>query len=223
VSDPRAKTKIPQPKDAGLVGSKTGKLGMDVDALTVEEVATRLDCLISNMMKFWKNAHGWAPNEAAELMNKSMLEWQESLAGTLSYWTGDLTDGELILAWANIGALVEGQLKLALSVHYLDYIGNPAVAIKNKKGTILDPDGVTLEPLRVYFKQNIWSSDDEWDQWINHIQQRRNALHAFKAKPIGSAEEVHASMKTLLEFVRHMNGLLPYPDDIYIPSEVTKA
>ena len=64
------------------------------------------------MMGFWKEAHGWAPIEAAELLNKSMLEWQGSLAEQLSVWCGTLTDGQLILAWANLGALVEGQMKL---------------------------------------------------------------------------------------------------------------
>ena len=102
------------------------------------------------MMGFWKEAHGWAPIEAAELLNKSMLEWQGSLAEQLSVWCGTLTDGQLILAWANLGALVEGQMKLLLSVYYQDDLTD-ADAIK-KKGHTLDPDGVTLEPLILFFK-----------------------------------------------------------------------
>ena len=32
-----------------------------------------------------------------------------------------MTDGELILAWANLGALLEGTLKLFFSIYYSDF------------------------------------------------------------------------------------------------------
>lgn len=168
------------------------------------------------MMNFWKDPQGWAPIEAAELLNKSMLEWQSSLALTLGKWTGPLSDGELILAWANIGALLEGQLKLFLSAYYNDYLAD-AESIK-KKGIVQDPDGVTLEPLRIFFNKRIWSPEQAWNAWILQIQQRRNAIHAFKAKDIGTSEELHAALRTLLLFIREMNSMLPYPD-MYEPSE----
>ena len=168
------------------------------------------------MMNFWKNPQGWAPIEAAELLNKSMLEWQSSLALSLSNWTGTLSDGELILAWANIGALVEGQLKLFLSAYYNDYRAD-SESIK-KRGTVQDPDGETVEPLRVFFSKRIWSSEQAWNAWILQIAQRRNAIHAFKAKDIGTSEELHAALRTLLSFIRDMNSMLPYPD-MYEPSE----
>lgn len=76
--------------------------------LPLTETVKRTTHLIQSMMGFWKDAHGWAPIEAAELLNKSMLEWQSSLAEQLSAWRGCLSDGQLILAWANVGALVEG-------------------------------------------------------------------------------------------------------------------
>ena len=44
------------------------------------------------------------------------------LAGSLSKWTGEMNDGECILAWVNVGALVEGQLKLFLSVDHKDHL-----------------------------------------------------------------------------------------------------
>ncbi|UST92750.1 hypothetical protein [Pseudomonas siliginis] len=176
----------------------------------------RIATLIHNMMEFWKSPHGWAPFEAAELLNKSMLEWQSSLARSLSKWTGPLSDGELILAWANIGALVEGQLKLFLSAYYNDYVAD-AESIK-RNGIVQDPDGVSLEPLRVFFSKRIWSPEQTWDAWILQIQQRRNAIHAFKAKDIGTSDELHAALRTLLLFIRDMNSMLPYPE-MYEPSE----
>ena len=183
------------------------------------ESAERTARLVSAMMTFWKEAHGWAPVEAAALLNKSMLEWQKSLAECLPKWTGSLTDGELILAWANVGALVEGQLKLFLSVFYVDYSKNLDAAIKDKLGNLKDPDGLSLEPLRVFFKKHIWKPNEDWDDWILLVQQRRNAIHAFQAKSLGDSAELHQTLQTLLSFVRMINFSLPYPDDLYVPRE----
>ncbi|MGH8179066.1 MAG: hypothetical protein ACREV5_22630, partial [Steroidobacter sp.] len=119
------------------------------------------------------------------------------MAASLSKWTGELNEGELILAWANIGALVEGQLKLFLSVYYKDYLANIHTVIKDKDGQVVDPDGVALEKLRVFFNKNIWPAGETWDSWILLVQRRRNAIHAFKAKPIGTSAELHESLRTL--------------------------
>ncbi|MCK9637770.1 MAG: hypothetical protein M0R41_15975 [Methylobacter tundripaludum] len=190
---------------------------MDSPALSNEIAVARVATLVGNMMSFWKNSSGWAPLEAASLMNKSMLEWQSSLADALKNWNRPLTDGELILAWANVGAIVEGQLKLFLSVYYDDYVAD-VEAIK-KKGQLVEPDSVALEQLRVYFKKNIWGPSEDWDEWILMVLQRRNAIHAYKHKDIGTSADLHASFHILLEFVRSINGRLPYPDDIYVPRE----
>ena len=49
---------------------------------------------------------------------------------------------------ANVGALVEGQLKLFLSAYYKDYVSD-AEAIR-KKGAVIDPDVASLESLACY-------------------------------------------------------------------------
>ncbi|KRP49839.1 hypothetical protein [Pseudomonas poae] len=192
---------------------------MKASALPLPETVERIGTLIRGMMAFWKDAHGWAPIDAAELLSKSMLEWQSSLAEQLSGWCGPLSDGQLILAWTNLGALVEGQMKLLLSVYYQEYLVD-TLAIKNgRTGNTVDPDGVTLEPLIVFFKKRIWSQQEDWEPWVRTVQRRRNAIHAFKENSIGSAEELHAALRTLLEFVRFINGRLPYPDGYYAPTE----
>jgi hypothetical protein len=182
--------------------------------------ARRAAKLVAGMMDFWKDAHGWAPIEAAQLLNKSMLEWQTSLAACLPRWTEQLTDGELILGWANIGAIVEGQLKLFLSIYYADYSKTIDSAIKfNKKGKKIDPDGLSMEPLRQFFQKNIWPESNEWNDWISHVQLRRNAIHAFQAKQLGDSQELHQSLQILLNFIRMINSRLPYPDESYVPKE----
>ena len=183
-----------------------------------EELCDRIEKLTTRMMDFWKSAHGWAPIEAAGLLNKSMLEWQASLSSSLRMWLCSSSDGDLILAWANIGALVEGHLKLFLSVWYNDYSAD-SDAIRDQRGRLQDPDGSALEPLRQFFVKRIWTVGSDWNPYVQLIQQRRNAIHAFKARDIGSFDEWKEELRQHLSFVRDINGSLPYPDDIYEPRE----
>src|SRR3954452_19895414 len=85
----------------------------------------RIEFLNRKVAGFWKAAHGWAPIEAAGLLSKARLDWQVSLSSSLRLWLRDqpnaLSDGDLILAWTNLGALIEGTLKLFLSVYYDDF------------------------------------------------------------------------------------------------------
>jgi len=169
------------------------------------------------MMDFWKSAHGWAPVEAAGLLSKSMLEWQASLSTSLRRWVSAASDGDLILAWANLGALVEGQLMLFLSVYYNDYSVD-ADAIR-KEGRLTDPDSSTLEPLRQFFVKRIWTVGSDWNSYIIRIQKRRNAIHAFRTRDIGTFEDWRNELPIHLSFVRDINSRIPYPDTISEPRE----
>jgi hypothetical protein len=119
------------------------------------------------------------------------------------------------MAYANIGALVEGTLKLFLSVWYEDYTKD--VEAIRRKGTLLGPDVATLELLRQFFKKRIWANlaSDNWDLWISRIQNRRNAIHAFKGRDIGTHEDIQIDIRSYLKLVRRINSQLPYPDDGY--------
>jgi hypothetical protein len=156
---------------------------------------------------------GWAPAEAAELLTRSMLEWQSSLAESLKIWVGRESEGELILARVNLGSLVEGFLKLFLCVFYKDYAKDEAAARKKKRDQLIDPDGQQLETLRVFFAKRVWHSENEfdWDPWIRKIQQRRNTVHAYKKREIGSFEEWYGDLRIHLVFIMFLNGHLPYP------------
>ena len=126
--------------------------------------------------------------------------------------------GHLILAWTNLGSLVEGTMKLFLSVYYHDY-KNDIEAIK-KKGNLIDPDSLGLDEMREFFKKRIWvKGDEDWDYWILKIQQRRNAVHAFKNRDIGTFDEFYSDIQRYLEFLHYINNRLPYPDDNYKPRE----
>lgn len=189
----------------------------DTLVLSADQLCARIETLTTRMMDFWKSAHGWAPVEAAGLLSKSMLEWQASLSTSLRRWVSAASDGDLILAWANLGALVEGQLMLFLSVYYNDYSVD-ADAIR-KEGRLTDPDSSTLEPLRQFFVKRIWTVGSDWNSYIIRIQKRRNAIHAFRTRDIGTFEDWRNELPIHLSFVRDINSRIPYPDTISEPRE----
>jgi len=196
---------------------------MITDALPIDDVIDRVVRLNKGLGEFWSNSHGWAPNDAANLLSRSRLDWQVSLSHSLRTWVRppkpEETEAWQILGYANLGALVEGTLKLFLCVWYNDY-KDDVNAIK-QQATLKDPDEVTLEPLRQFFNKRIWCdvSSDDWDPWIARIQRRRNAIHAFKDREIGNHSDLLADSRNYLRFLRRINSQLPYPDDGYGPIE----
>jgi hypothetical protein len=194
----------------------------ELEEMSIAEVVNRIVTLNDGLRRFWTVAEGWAPIEAAQLLSKSRLDWQVSLSNCLKIWLAeshqDDENGRLILAWANLGSLVEGTMKLFLSVRYNDY-KNDVEAIK-KNGDLIDPDSLRLEQMRQFFRKRIWRNEDEnWDAWILKIQQRRNAVHSYKNRDIGAFDEFFADMRIYLKFLRYINDRLPYPDDEYKPRE----
>ena len=171
------------------------------------------------LANFWGNSHGWAPDEAADLMSKSRLDRQVSLSKCLEIWESTKHskkgDGLLILAWANLGSLIEGTLKLFLAAYYEDY-KNDIEAIKGKKGKLLSPDELALQKLRIFFnKKKLWS--DEWNKYTFKVQKYRNAIHAFKDRDIGTFQEYEECLNTYLKMIEEFNLSLPYPDEIGVP------
>lgn len=191
-----------------------------LQSLHIDDVVQRIITLNKGLAVFWGNCEGWAPIEAAQLLDKSRLDWQVSLSKSLRLWIRDDVNldepGNLILAWANLGSLVEGTLKLFLSAFYKNYQDDlEAVRRKNK---LRDPDVLALEALRVFYKKRIW--DEEWDRWVQRIQSRRNAIHAFRHRELGSHREFQDDVRRYLMLIRYVNFRLPYPDDeLYKPRE----
>jgi hypothetical protein len=117
------------------------------------------------------------------------------------------------MGWANLGSLVEGTLKWFLSVYYDDY----SSSIQTLKKAQQYPDTLMLEPLRKFFVQFVWTKHDAWDPWIKSVQARRNAIHAYKSRPIGTTQEMEEAIRTYATFLDDMDGRVPYPDEIYRP------
>ncbi|MFG1293846.1 hypothetical protein [Xanthobacter versatilis] len=196
-----------------------------VSSIPIAQVVDKIETLNTQLAAFWSKSDGWAPTDAAGLLGKSRLDWQVSLSSTLRIWvkSSTLTPAELILAWANLGSLLEGSVKLLLSVYYENYkidINNlkSANAYDHKKGAAHSPDGLTLEPLRKYCAARQILETDHLTL-MELVQQRRNAIHAFKDRPIGDAAEFKNSVRGYLALLREIVRRLPYPDGDYVPRE----
>ena len=188
----------------------------DVAELSDQEICGQITKLTVEMMKFWGNCNGWALPNAANLLNEAMLGWQVSLSETLRLWIHKTSVGELILAWTNLGTLVEGQLKLFLCIYLNDYEKDPDAYLKARTQKQIEPHNLTLQQARLFIKKKgIWSKDCNWDCWIQYIQDRRNSIHAFKPCNIGigTFNEWKKDIRVYLFFLRDMKSRLPYPCD----------
>lgn len=180
------------------------------------------------LQQFWSSAHGWAPQEAAELLSVSRLDWQASLSESLSLWAhlDDTRHGDLILAWTNLGALIEGSLKLFLSVYLHTYKSHIKSGKKseeviegkkffaqftNKQGSVQAPDIIELEKLIQFFAKQEIVNTKQID-FLKTVQQKRNAIHAYKNRDIGHFSDFHFSLNEYWDLLSELKYRLPYPD-----------
>jgi len=194
----------------------------------IGETVARIVKLNAGLAQFWSSAQGWAPKGAADLVSKSRLDRQVSLSESLRHWTqgaeAEISDGDLILAWANLGSLIEGTIKLFLAVYYEDYKKDletlkETQAWHAKQEKLLDPDGLRLDVLVAYCeKADLLGAKDL--ELCRLVQSRRNAIHAFRDREIGTGAELWLAIRSYLVFSRATNLRLPYPDDHYCPREI---
>ncbi|GGA50217.1 MULTISPECIES: hypothetical protein [Bacillaceae] len=123
-----------------------------VEDLSYLETVDKIVELNEHIRSFWSKSQGWAPIDAANLLSKSRLDWLVSLSHSLYKWEEDPSEkakhGDLILAWANLGALVEGSMKFFLSVYYESYkVDNNSIM---QRGQQVEPDGTMFNGLRFY-------------------------------------------------------------------------
>ena len=169
----------------------------------------------NNTALIWKDVHGIAPDNAAKKLDIAMLDWQSELTKTLKIWLDkglDMTVGELILARANLGAVVESWLRFFYSVFYDDYINQP---MKNKKGQILEPEkDMRFEDLKKFSTGILWDDENSKDYiWVDSIQKKRNAIHSFTYKDIGTPLDFLLDVDYLCEFVDMILNHLPPVED----------
>jgi hypothetical protein len=176
------------------------KMEFAASRLPIGEV---LDRIIEHEEKFWPHARGWAPASASDLLERARLDRQVSLARCLHLWAepgeAPFAAGRLILAWANLGSLVEGSMALCLSAWAEPY-GKSKHSPKGETGA-RDPDRLSFEQLIDFFRKEIWNAEEmqRWGSWLGNIKRFRNAIHVLRERDIGTHDEwLHACRQYLV-------------------------
>lgn len=169
-----------------------------------------------NTAIMWKESRGVAPDSVADKMDDAMLSWMSELTDTLKIWIDkgtSMTDGELILARTNMGALVESWLKFFYCVFYEDYIKNPKIV----KGKMVEPNNMKFEDLKNFSNGILWDDNKSAMYiWVDKIQHYRNAVHAFNYRDIGTAVEFMSDMDEFYKYVGHILNHIPPLED-FVP------
>jgi len=169
-----------------------------------------------DLASFWSNPRGWAPDEAAAIFDRCRLDRLAQLARCLRYWieegAPEEAEGRLVLARANLGALVEGAMQLGLTVFHADY--SRSTRAPRSKGVVTEAPDLMLNTLRIFYRDEFWrlAESARWDKWAESVQQRRNGVHAFAERNLGSHTDFLSDVRTYLEFLAAINNRLPYPD-----------
>ncbi len=187
--------------------------------LTTRQTVTRIISLNAYIADFWSKADGWAPAANAALLSKSRLDRQVQLSRTLRRSLrkppANEHDGALILAWANLGSLVEGTMKWFLCVFVENYASHYKSVAKTAHAA--EPDGLMFENLRQFFKEKVWDADEcaQWMPLVSSVQQRRNAIHAYKDRDIATFAEFRKAVEEYFCFLEYHHSRVPYPDSHY--------
>ena len=176
----------------------------------------RMKVLTQNFIVLWKHTNGIAPISVERKFAQAMLEWMGSLTDTLDLWLKNvdtMSKGELILARVNLGALVECWLKLFYCAYYEDYLDNPLKKNKKKKEEIIEPEKLRFEQLKIYGVGKLYEKDSVRYNWINTVQDKRNAVHIFQYKDIGTPELFVDDVVEYCKFVNDMYFSFPSIED----------
>ncbi len=183
------------------------------------EVTTALDQTISlneRIRSFWQErASGWAPRKATTMLENSGMDRLVSLSHNLRLWTQPRSEaedeGRLILAWANLGILVEGAMTWFLCVWVDAYARNP---MQSRKGHDLDANRLSFEEMTQFYWQHIWveGERDGWDAWLTRVRDRRNAVHAFNHRELGTWGEFWQAVVRYHEFIGELDSRVSYPE-----------
>lgn len=171
--------------------------------------------LTNNAALLWKEARGIAPDSVADKLDNAMLEWQSELTKTLKIWIDKgltMTTGELILARANLGAVVESWLKFFYCVYYEDYCKSP---ITNNKGKMIEPEKASFKNLKEFSSGKLWNGVNSPEYaWVDSVQYKRNAIHSFRFRDIGTPQEFLVDIDHLYNFVDNVLGHFPLLEDL---------
>lgn len=163
----------------------------------------------------WFKYHGFLPSEVADKLNPNNLIWLKELTECLNIWICkgfDITQGELILARVNLGAIVECWLRFFYCVYLDDYRND----VNNGNLKFSDPDNryMSYQRLKNFSKGILWEDEtDELYFWLSRVQKYRNTIHVFNKTEIGTFQDFLNDIDMLASFLDIINIRLPILDN----------
>ena len=159
----------------------------------------------------WEDIHGITTEDTANIMDKAMLNWLTELTNTLEIWIQkgeNMTTGELLLARVNIGSIVESWLRHFYTAYHEDYMKNP---IKDKKQKVKAPEkDLSFEELKNFSIGILWKDkNDDMYKWVDSVQHKRNAVHSYIYKDIGTPRNFLDDIDMLRKFIELIERRLP--------------
>jgi hypothetical protein len=181
---------------------------------TMDEHLDTIVAISTRAASFWTAAHGWASKPAADLLAAARLDWLASFSRTLRVRVEEVTaapnePAAIIVGWAHIRTLVEGHLKLYLTVFLTTYLADAHAFKSQKTGKILEPGDLSFESMRQFLvKRGLLTAHHGF---VATVQSRGNAIHAFENKNIGTAAEFLEHIPLYREFLMDLESSLPNP------------
>jgi hypothetical protein len=186
-----------------------------LDTVPTEQAINDIVRLSERIRGLWSDG-GWAPPDGARLLRQARLDRLVSLSHALRLWldeaAGDDAEGRLILAWANLGTLVEGTMKWFLCVYECHYALGRVVT---EGGRELDPDELRFLRLCQFFRDHVWDprGTDGWYSWCDKVRRRRNAVHAYEDRDLGTWDKFHRDIQRYRDLLQELEAGVPDPPD----------
>lgn len=169
----------------------------------------------SKVIDTWKECRLVVPKNVADTFEIIDLDKLMELTNTLSIWIEkgvNMTNGELILAWTNLGAIVEAWLIFVYCVYLEDYENDPKKIKRYEKE--IEPKDASFDQLKEYSVSRLWESRDALEyKWVDKVQRYRNSIHFSKKVDIGTGKEFIDDINFFYKFIDDIIIRLPQIDD----------
>ena len=84
----------------------------------------------------------------------------------------------------------------------------------DRYNNMIEPENASFDNLKIFSTGKLWKDSHSKEYaWVESVQHKRNAIHAFKYKDIGTNQEFLDDIDYLYEFVQNIISHLPPLED----------
>ncbi len=177
----------------------------------MKEQIKELIGMTEDIVSFWSRdvviSH-WASNEVADELTKISFTKVIAIVHSLDLFIekDELSDGELLLAWTQLGSIAEWYLKFFLCVSAVDYLKNPKYW--PNKIDIISPHDLKFEYAKQVFRAES-ILDLELIRTIEVIQYNRNAIHLTDSREVADEDTYRTALHGFIKIVKEIYIRLP--------------